>query len=171
MGLHRDRHSGTNPQPPRPLGPQPTASAPRGFWAEYLVGGYFDTDGHLRVEYVDREHMEPLAREMADDRLSSGQARRFFTHCRMVETLLKAHGKSPERLAALWAVQFPAFVRLDVFAADALAKQKVPKLFHDFIERNVNAVRTQKDFLEGFMPHFEALIGFGNAHFAKGERN
>lgn len=165
MGTQQNRNPGGNPLPPS----RPPAA--HGFWPDYLVGGYFDAAGNLRVEYVDREHMEPLARAMADERLSTGQVRRFFTHCRAVETLLRAHGKLPESLEKLWLDQRSNFIRLDVFAADALAKVKVPPIFHNFIRRNVSAVQTHDDFLKGFIPHFESLIGFGNAYFAKGERN
>ncbi len=56
--------------------------------------------------------------------------------------------------------------------ADARGKSqpKIPDLFADFIQRNVDAVKTQKDFLFGFLPHFEALIGFGTSHLQR-ERN
>jgi len=141
------------------------------FWAGYLDGGYFDDSGNLRAEYIDREHMEPLARAMADAKLSSNQVRRFFSHCRAIEGQLKAHGRTAESLDRRWAAQLTEFVRLDVFAADALAKQKIPKLFHEFIRRNVGAVTSHADFLRGFIPHFEALIGFGTAHFSKTDRN
>ena len=66
------QHSGT------PTSPPPTAG---GFWPGYLDGGYFDAAGNLRVEYVDRVHMEPLARTMAEAKLSITQVRRFFNHC------------------------------------------------------------------------------------------
>lgn len=165
MTLHGDKRSGTNPLPTG----SPEMSD--GFWPGYLDGGYFDAAGNLRVEYVDREHMEPLARAMANAKLSTHQVRRFFSHCRMIEGQLKALGRTAESLERLWAVEFTAFVRLDVFAADALAKQKAPKLFHDFIRRNVGVVKSHADFLRGFMPHFEALIGFGTAHFSKSDRS
>jgi hypothetical protein len=44
-------------------------------------------------------------------------------------------------------------------------------LFHDFIRRNVAAVHSEKEFLQGFLPHFEALVGFGSLHLKKSERN
>jgi hypothetical protein len=152
---------GSIPTPPG-LPPGPSGN---GFWPGYLRGGYFDDCGALRVEYIDREHMEPLARAMAGGKLSSTQVRRFFSHCRAIEGKLKAFGTDK------WAVEYSKFKGLDVFASDALAKQKIPQLFHDFLRDNVLAVRTADDFLRGFMPHFEALVGFGTAHFAKSERN
>lgn len=165
MGRDRDRQSGANP----PAGSRP--ASPDGFWPGYLDGGYFDGAGNLRVEYIDRAHIEPLARAMAEAKLSATQVRRFFSHCRTIEGQLKARGRTADSLDRLWAAGFPEFVRLDVFAADAVAKQKVPHLFHEFIRRNVGAVKSHNDFLRGFMPHFEALVGFGTAHFARAERN
>jgi hypothetical protein len=58
---------------------------------------------------------------------------------------------------------------MDVIAADALAKNpaKIPRLFHDFLQQNVERARTQEDFLRGLLPHFEALIGFGARHLQR----
>jgi len=137
-------------------------------WPDYLRDGYFDASGTLRIEYVSREKVEPLVRAMCDDRggLTTHQVRRYFGHCRALETRLKASG-------AAWNKVWPEVKKLDVAAADGAAKQpqpKIPPLFHDFIRRNVAAIKTQKDFVEGFLPHFEALVGFGQAHFRK-DRN
>lgn len=129
-------------------------------WPDYLEGGYFDADGCLKVEYVSREKVEPLAQKMAS--LTTHQIRRYFGHCRAIETRLKSSGAS-------WASVWPEVKKLDVAAADGAAKQppKIPPLFHDFIRRNVDAIKSEKDFLRGFLPHFEALVGFGQAHFKK----
>ncbi len=136
-------------------------------WANYLKEGYFDATGNLRMEYVSRERVEPLAQAMcASGSLTIQQIRRYFGHCRSVETKLKATGVD-------WAGVLPMIKKLDISAADGVAKQptpRIPELFHDFIRSNVAAVKSQKDFLQGFIPHFEAVIGFGQAHFKK-EKN
>jgi len=133
-------------------------------WPGYLQDGYFDADGHLRVEYVCRDKVEPLVQAMCSDRtgLTTHQVRRYFGHCRAIETRLKASGIA-------WAGVWPEIKKLDFAAADGAAKHppKIPPLFHDFIRRNVAAIKDQKDFVEGFLPHFEALVGFGQAHFKK----
>lgn len=133
-------------------------------WPDYLQGGYFDDRGNLKVEYVSRETVEPLVKAMSSDRsgLTTHQVRRYFGHCRAIETRLKASG-------VVWAKVWPEIKKLDVAAADGAAKQppKIPPLFHDFIRCNVAAIKSQKDFVEGFLPHFEALVGFGQAHFRK----
>jgi CRISPR type III-A-associated protein Csm2 len=129
-------------------------------WPDYLKGGYFDTGGCLKVEYVSRERVEPLAQKMSS--LTIHQIRRYFSHCRAIETRLRSVG-------AAWESLWPEVKRLDVAAADGAAKQppKIPPLFHDFIRRNVDKIKTKDDFLKGFLPHFEALVGFGQAYFRK----
>lgn len=121
--------------------------------------GYFDTTGNLRSELVARESMAPLAEQMsnASPPLTMNQVRRFFQHCRAIEARLRARTSSWE------AERTRNFATLDRAAADAIGKSppKIPQMFHDFIQHNVAVVRTEKDFLEGFLPHFEALVGFG----------
>ena len=140
-------------------------------WPDYLRGGYFDADGNLKSDFLIRSKVEPFVRAMAEStpNLNSHQIRRFFQHCRAIEARLKA---DPTR----WGREESEVRRLDVAAADALGKgarnprdAKIPRLFHDFIQRNVDAVKTKADFLEGFLPHLEALVGFGSK-FLRDER-
>jgi CRISPR type III-A-associated protein Csm2 len=135
-------------------------------WPDYLKAGYFDPDGNLRVDFVSRSKVQPLVQEMGNAKLTSNQLRRFFQHCRAIEARLRAKTSS-------WRAEEAAFRMLDVAAADALGKStaKIPKLFHDFVQRNVAAVRTETDFLKGFLPHFEALVGFGSQFIRDKERN
>jgi hypothetical protein len=130
-------------------------------------GGYFDAAGNLRPEFVSRDWMAPLAQNLsqANPPLTMHQARRFFQHCRAIEARIRGGASS-------WPQEESAFRRLDVAAADAIGKSppKIPQVFHDFIRHNVAAVRSQKDFLAGFLPHFEALVGFGTAVFKERER-
>ena len=136
-------------------------------WPGYLKDGYFDGGGHPQSEYVAREKLVPLVQSMVRARtaLTPHQARRFFQHCRAIEARLRAKTSS-------WDAEESKFRFLDAAAADAYGKDpgKIPRLFHDFIQRNVAQVRTEKDFLQGFLPHFEALIGFGS-HFFQRERD
>mgnify|MGYP000244703800 CR=1 FL=1 len=137
-----------------------SADSVASLWPDYLKDGYFDADGCLKVEYVSRKQVEPLVRGMSD--LTTHQIRRYFGHCRAIETRLRSGGATWERV-------WPEVKKLDVAAADGAAKNppKIPPLFHDFIRRNVDKIRTRDDFLKGFLPHFEALVGFGQAHFRK----
>lgn len=149
------------PSPPANLSPQDQP-----LWPGYLEGGYFE-GGNLRPELVSRDKMDELARQMANasPALTKHQLRRFFNHCRAIETRLKGN-------ASTWEAERASFLRLDAAAADAFGKRpsKIPELFHRFIKLNVKAVHTQDDFLRGFLPHFEALVGFGQAHFKEQDR-
>jgi len=132
------------------------------------TSGYFDATGNLRTEFVARNRLVPIAEDMANARpaLTAHQVRRFFQHCRAIEAKLRAK-------TSTWAAEESAFRMLDVAAADAFGKSqpKIPELFHDFIKSNVAAVKNEKDFLKGFLPHFEALVGFGSQYFKERERN
>lgn len=148
-------------------------------WPDYLKGGYFDGRDEqrrpkLKLEYVSREKVEPLVKEMsrAWPQLNMHQLRRFFQHCRAIEAKLK-QSSSPDAQAELWASERTNFAKLDSAAADAFGKsqKKIPRLFHDFIQRNVAAVESEEDFLKGFLPHFEALVGFGAQHLNERDRN
>jgi CRISPR type III-A-associated protein Csm2 len=130
--------------------------------------GYFDAAGNLRNEFVARDRIVPMAEDMsrATPALTMHQIRRFFQHCRAIEAKIRAG-------TSTWRAEEAAFRQLDVAAADAFGKSppKIPKLFHDFIKSNVAAVKNEKDFLKGFLPHFEALVGFGSQFFKERERS
>jgi CRISPR type III-A-associated protein Csm2 len=179
MNQHRDRgrppprpqQGGQRPPPPHPAqaGQRPGQEVERveQLWPDYLKDSYFDAEGNLRIDYVSREKVEPLVREMARARpaLTTAQIRRFFQHCRRIETHLKSR-------EAAWAQVKPQVVFLDAAAEDAYGKQprKIPALFRDFIQRNIAAIHSEKDLREGFLPHFEALVGFGATHIQR-DRN
>lgn len=156
----RDR----GPGGPRSGGPPPPRQEQtlEQLWPGYLKDGYFDETGALRPELVSRSRMEPLGRAMAEARpgLTPHQARRFFHHCRAIESRLRAGTSS-------WSHEREQLLRLDVFGADALGKQppKIPQMFHDFVRRNVERAITEEQFLRGLLPHFEALLGFGARFF------
>lgn len=130
--------------------------------------GYFDAAGNLRIDFVLRDRLVPIAKDLANARppLTVHQVRRFFQHCRAIEAKLRAK-------TSTWLAEEATFRLLDAAAADALGKDKpkIPVLFHDFIKLNIAAVKNEKDFLKGFLPHFEALVGFGSQYFKERERN
>ena len=105
---------------------------------------------------------------VAKNSLTRHQVRRFFQHCRWIERQLKLTGESRKS----WGEMAPDLVKLDSAAADACFKTdpKVPELFHDFIKLNVQTIQSERDFREGFLRHFEALIGFGQQHFVEKAR-
>ena len=123
---------------------------------------FFDAAGNLRLEFVDKQHMDPLARQLQNDGLTMSQLRRFFNHCRGIERRLRSH-------ETLWEHEHGHVAKLSAYAADALAKKKIPASFRQFIDNNVARTQTGTDFVEGLMEHFEALVGFA-ALYLKEER-
>lgn len=135
-------------------------------WPDYGKEGYFDSEGDLKSKYVCKKQVEPLVENMArsSPALTRHQIRRFFQHARAIEAKLRAH-------TSTWGAQKTVFKKLAVAAADAFGKKdrKIPELFYDFINANTDKVKNEKDFLKGFMPHFEALVGFGARHLKEKE--
>ena len=130
-----------------------------------LPDSYFSVDAggnhYLQTDFVSRK-VDELARGFAQDRLSASQARRFFSHCREIERRLKIQNESWELVSA-------DFVKILSFAQYARARNTIPPGFEMFLDQNVQRViasdNPREAFLQGFIPHFEALIGFGAAHF------
>ncbi len=129
---------------------------------------YFKPDkmdkSYLQPAFVSKKNVDPLAKHLgkyANPKLTTGQLRRFFNHCREIERRLKVDGESWEQVSARFEV-------LCCHAQNARSGRKIPIEFQRFIDENVKRVviakEPKKAFLDGFLPHFEALVGFGAAH-------
>ena len=132
---------------------------------------YFGTDdsgrSYLQSAFVARKNVDPWARYLAYDarpKLTRGQVRRFFNHCRDIERRLKVGAQS-------WAQVSASFESLCFHAQYAKEAGKIPDEFRKIIDENVKRVTSSEDpktaFLNGFLPHFEALVGFGTAYMRK----
>ena len=120
----------------------------------------------LRTEFVSRDTVDPLAALLANanPRLTTGQVRRFFNHCPGDRTPTEGRGRE---LAAggceLRVALLPRTVRK---LRTRTGRYRLE--FQQFIDRNVRMVASSEDpgaaFLLGFVPHFEALVGFGAAY-------
>ena len=156
-GLHPRRSHGNRDRVPVPKPPK-------------LPDTYFSTDSenrdYLEPAFVSRSSVNALARSLGEARpnLTTGQTRRFFNHCRAIERSLTIDGESWDRVAA-------RFESLCYHAQNAQAARKIPVEFREFIDDNVRRVTSHPNareaFLRGFLPHFEALIGFGTAYFKR----
>ena len=118
----------------------------------------------LRTDFVSRAKVDALAEILArgvQPNLTTGQTRRFFNHCREIERRLAIEGESWHEVAA-------SFQSLSAHAQYASSGRKIPREFQRFIDDNVDRVASSDDprdaFLRGFLPHFEALVGFGAAY-------
>ena len=129
----------------------------------YFAGKNVEDQGVLGWD--GRKSPAQLAKELANaqPKLTKGQLRRFFDHCRVIEHSLKAEDESWERVSA-------SFELLCAYAQDARPKdkqEKIPAEFQSFIEDGVRWVNGSGDrkkfFLESFVPYFEALVGFSES--------
>lgn len=128
--------------------------------AEYLVDGYFGSDGNIREELLQRLP-KSIAKMLGTKKLKNHQLRAFFHHVRAAEN--KMHlGLAFEQVRG-------DIKNLEVFAADRVARgtESVPKQFYDFIVRNVESIKTGKDFLKGFVPHFQAVVAYFRYFFPR----
>ncbi len=136
-----------------------------------LPDSYFENDEqgrkYLHPVFVSKKTIDPLARLLGQDarpNLTTGQMRRFFNECREIERLVEVDGESWERVSA-------RFEGLCYHAQNAVWKHKIPREFQEFIDDNVRrvviAAEPRETFLYGFLPHFEALVGFGAAYMRR----
>lgn len=141
--------------------------SPRGNLPKF-PDSYFETDSqgrsYLQPAFVSKKNVDSLAEQLAyrsKPKLTTGQIRRFFNHCREIERQLNVDGESWHQVSA-------GFEALCYHAQNAVATHKIPREFQDFIDKNVKRVVSAKEperaFLDGFLPHFEALVGFGAAY-------
>jgi CRISPR/Cas system CSM-associated protein Csm2 small subunit len=129
-------------------------SPPDGLPAGYLASGYFDEKGNILPEVI-IEWAKDIAQKLDQSRpiMNAAQLRKFFGEVRHIEGQLKS-GKSFDSLRG-------RVLKLDAYASDALKKGNVPQLFKHFIEQNLKwAEKDPKNYLEGFVPHFESVVAY-----------
>ena len=133
-----------------------------GLLNDYLQGGYFDQKGHLHTRYIVRGgDADTIAKKLGIEKpaMTNHQLRRFYSHVRAAENKLKITQNFSSALVDLR--------KLDAFVAEAKGKGKIPDIFYGFINKNLENVKTQDDFLNGFMEHFQAVVGFFTYHYPK----
>ncbi|HZU30184.1 MAG TPA: type III-A CRISPR-associated protein Csm2 [Candidatus Angelobacter sp.] len=114
---------------------------------------YFTSEGYTRPELVQKE-AEDIAECFKQAGLTRHQLRAFYGHAK----------KQQQRLN--YGTPFPAIHveigKLKAIAADRAQRKNnaLPEVFKRFIDLNVNAIRNEKDYLQGFMPHFEAVVAY-----------
>ena len=135
--------------PPRP----PAATLPE----DYLKGGYFDAEGHLRPEVVGHV-AQKVAEAIRSERvgpgpMAYGQLRSFWSLTQAIRNKLGLEGSFAEVKADIR--------QLSAKAAYAVSREVAPSVFKDFIDRNVElALQSPNAFRQGFVRHFEAVICF-----------
>lgn len=130
--------------------------------ADYLSGGYLDDKNNLKERYIARNgDADQIARELGNAKpaMTNHQLRRFYSHVRAAENKLRMTDNFPSVLIDL--------KKLDPFVAEAKGKGKIPDLFYTFMIRNLETVKTKKDFTDGFLEHFQAVVAYFTFHHPK----
>ena len=130
--------------------------------AGYLQGGYFDEKGNIKCDLL-ANIAEQVAKVLGDSGVTSTQLRGFFMQVRAIERRL-GQTSFPEVV--------PQIQKLKPLAANYVGRAKNeaerrgrPNL-KLFIDRNGElAVRDEKNFKKGFIPHFESVVAYYKYHF------
>jgi CRISPR type III-A-associated protein Csm2 len=124
-------------------------------YAARIEHGFFDEKGSLWEEFITT--MASAVAKSFGRGLKNHQLRRFYGHAKDAENRL--------RNTKDWASVNLDIKKLSPFASEAKGKGKIPNAFYEFIEKNVSAVKSQRDFQQGFIPHFEAVVAFFTYHY------
>lgn len=118
----------------------------------YLAKGYYkDSDKKiLYPEYI-ITYPKEIVRELKDNtKNKSSQLRRYYEYTVRIKDRLRQTNATFQEMES-------EIGRLIPFAEYALNRNKVTFYFKKFIEKNVNSIRDEKDFM-AFAKHFEAII-------------
>ncbi len=134
-------------------GPPPTRGLPPG----YLDGGYFDEKGNVRRELI-IDWARDIAQQFKAEGLNPSAIRKFFHMARAIQS-------SPDFERDFSRVRERIY-KFEPLAAYQVARKVVPRIFEDFIKRNIlRAAEDAKSFSEGFIQHFMCIlayfVGFG----------
>lgn len=123
------------------------------YWEE-LANGYF-----IRDDYIRKEFILTFAKELAEEFFKNEnvnkptQIRKYFDYCD------KINGMSKVKKDFLFVqAELPKVIP---HLNNALKKGLITNDFYNFMEKNIEeALIEEKNFTKGFIPHFEAVIGF-----------
>jgi len=121
---------------------------------QYLRGGYFDQQGHIRPEIINVDALR-AAMELsnANPKLSNSQLYLFLVKLRSIEVRLDA-GTEFEEMRAEVASLSPA-------AAGAFNRKVAPRVFWTLMDKNVElALKSERAFREGFLQHFKSIVQY-----------
>lgn len=128
-----------------------------GFFDQYLVelnGGYFVKDDFIKKEYV-LDYAKDLANEFTKNENVNKptQIRKYFDYCDKINGIYKV-----KRNFLYVQAELPKVI---AHLNNALKKGLISNDFVTFLEKNIElAIIEEKNFVKGFIPHFEAVIGF-----------
>ncbi len=127
-----------------------------GDYKDEINYGYFNDKECLKESLI-IQYPYSLARLFSkDSKLNKPtQIRKYYDYCKNLESILKIKNDFNCILSELY--------QLIPLANNAMNKGHISVSFKDFLEINLNqAVKSEKNFIEGFIPHFQSLIGYYN---------
>lgn len=123
-------------------------------YLEELSNGYFLKDDYIRKEFV-LDYAKELAKEFSKNENvnKSNQIRKYFDYCDKIHGVFKA-----KKDFFFVQAELPKVIP---HLNNALKKGLITNDFYSFMEKNIElALIEEKNFTKGFIPHFEAVIGF-----------
>ena len=119
----------------------------------YLEKGYYEDDEKkiMRVEYI-VQYPKEIVDQLKKDRNKnkSSQLRRYYEFVIRIKDRLRQSGTTFDEMKS-------EIGRLIPFAEYAVTRGKVSAYFQKFINKNINSIRDERDFM-AFAKHFEAII-------------
>jgi len=131
-------------------------------WPEYkaeLRRGYFNADGALKSDFVQR-YSEAVARSflVGSRHITNTQLRNFYNHVRTASSVFALTDRGPMAETTL----INKINKLDAIVSYNKGRDNIniPDEFVDFVRCNLEACRSAKDVISGFIPHFETVVGY-----------
>lgn len=134
---------------------RPDTSTSFRFDGSYLRDGYFEEKNgkrYIRLELLDKTASD-IAKLLGNQGMKSAQLRKFFNKARGIEAKLDRARDFDGIKADL--------TRLKPNTAYQQGRSLIPVEFLTFMEKNIAlATQDQYNFREGFLSHFESVVGF-----------
>jgi CRISPR type III-A-associated protein Csm2 len=133
-------------------GRRPEHRPPPALSPEYLRGGYFDSEGHLRKEiFISWPELELRPNLHA----TKSSLRGFYTMLRMAKTRFERQRGNPDKAKEEAKNQL---LKMRVGAEYQLTRKVITKLCHDFIVKNIDLVLQYVGDFEAFTKNFNAFV-------------
>lgn len=131
------------------------------FFSNYLKEidkGYFTSEDYIKIELIldDAKKLAELFARKKDLNKKS-QVYNYYQMCKKIDGLYKVN-KNFQNVET----ELPKLIPF-LYSAKNRNTALISEEFLIFMETNIKmAIKNEKNFLKGFMPHFEALMGFYN---------
>jgi CRISPR/Cas system CSM-associated protein Csm2 small subunit len=123
-------------------------------YEDEILMGYFNENGILKESLIIKYPRLLAELFSKDPKINKPtQVRKYYDYCKNLEGILKMKNDFNSILAELY--------QLIPLTNSALSKGNISSSFKDFLELNINqVVKSEKNFIDGFLPHFQSLIGY-----------